>query len=161
LFGEQMVRGMTIAQQKKLPERMQIVVPNLTLSMVEQTGPFIMAGVIGAAPWTWNVPYEYGFERGQQFGVGAGAQPHTGVRALSMQLGNRLGQQAARHGWQCSHMHDGCGSLARTHQRSRGRFQRLRHDHRVTQELLAGSGQPRALTASLDKLHARQRLQFA
>jgi len=67
LFGEQMVRGMTIAQQKKLPERMQIVVPNLTLSMVEQTGPFIMAGVIGAAPWTWNVPYEYGFERGQQF----------------------------------------------------------------------------------------------
>ena len=67
LFGEQMVRGMTIAQQKKLPERMQIVVPNLTLSMVEQTGPFIMAGVIGAAPWTWNVPFEYGFERGQQF----------------------------------------------------------------------------------------------
>lgn len=67
LFGEQMVRGMTIAQQKKLPERMQIVVPNLTLSMVEQTGPFIMAGVIGAVPWTWNVPYEYGFERGQQF----------------------------------------------------------------------------------------------
>lgn len=67
LFGEQMVRGMTIAQRKKLPERMQIVVPNLTLSMVEQTGPFIMAGVIGAVPWTWNVPYEYGFERGQQF----------------------------------------------------------------------------------------------
>ena len=67
LFGEQMVRGMTIAQRKKLPERMQIVVPNLTLSMVEQTGPFIMAGVIGAAPWTWNVPFEYGFERGQQF----------------------------------------------------------------------------------------------
>jgi len=67
LFGEQMVQGMTIAQQMKLPERMQIVVPNLTLSMVEQTGPFIMAGVIGAAPWTWNVPYQFEHPRGQRF----------------------------------------------------------------------------------------------
>ena len=67
LFGEQMVHGMTIAQRMNLPERMQIVVPNLTLSMVEQTGPFIMAGVIGAAPWTWNVPYEFDYPRGRQF----------------------------------------------------------------------------------------------
>jgi len=26
-----------------------------------------MAGVLGAVPWTWNVPREFGFERGEQF----------------------------------------------------------------------------------------------
>lgn len=67
LFGEQMVHGMTLAQQKGLTGRAQIVVPNLTLSMVEQTGPFIMSGVIGAVPWAWNVPAEYNYPRGQRF----------------------------------------------------------------------------------------------
>ncbi len=67
LFGEQMVHGMRIAQQLGLSERMQIVVPNLTLSMVEQAGPFIMAGVIGASPWTWNVPLQFDYPRGRQF----------------------------------------------------------------------------------------------
>ena len=77
LFGEQMVHGMTIAQQMNLPKRMQIVVPNLTLSMVEQTGPFIMAGVIGAAPWTWNVPFEFDYPRGRQFVEGFSERYHT------------------------------------------------------------------------------------
>lgn len=67
LFGKQMVHGMTLAQQKGLTGRAQIVVPNLTLSMVEQTGPFIMSGVIGAVPWAWNVPDEFDFPRGKRF----------------------------------------------------------------------------------------------
>ncbi len=46
---------------------MQIVVPNLTLSMVEQAGPAVMAGVMGAVPWAWNVPQQFGYARGEAF----------------------------------------------------------------------------------------------
>lgn len=67
LFGEQMVQGMTLAEKQGLTQRAQIIVPNLTLSMVEQAGPFIMAGVIGAVPWAWNIPYEREYIRGKQF----------------------------------------------------------------------------------------------
>ncbi len=67
LFGEQMVQGMTLAEKQGLTQRAQIIVPNLTLSMVEQAGPFIMAGVIGAVPWAWNIPYEREYVRGKQF----------------------------------------------------------------------------------------------
>lgn len=67
LFGNQMVTAMRLAYEMGLTRRMQIVVPNLTLSMVEQAGPGIMAGVLGAAPWTWNVPFHYDYPRGQAF----------------------------------------------------------------------------------------------
>lgn len=67
LFGNQMVTAMRIAYEMSLTRRMQIVVPNLTLSMVEQAGPGIMAGVLGASPWTWNVPFHYDYPRGQAF----------------------------------------------------------------------------------------------
>ncbi|MEL4363719.1 ABC transporter substrate-binding protein, partial [Shewanella algae] len=39
LFGEDLVRAMRIAKDLGLTERMQIVAPNLTQSMVEQAGP--------------------------------------------------------------------------------------------------------------------------
>lgn len=66
LFGDQMVKAMGIVRQLGF-ENVQIVVPNLTLSMVEQAGPAVMAGVLGAVPWTWNVPHEFGYERGEAF----------------------------------------------------------------------------------------------
>ena len=66
LFGDQMVKAMGLVRQLGF-ENVQVVVPNLTLSMVEQAGPSVMAGVLGAVPWTWNVPREFGFERGEQF----------------------------------------------------------------------------------------------
>jgi ABC-type branched-subunit amino acid transport system substrate-binding protein len=56
LFGEDLVRAMRIAKDLGLTERMQIVAPNLTQSMVEQGGPGLMEGVIGTEPWTWRVP---------------------------------------------------------------------------------------------------------
>lgn len=67
LFGDDMVRSLTLAHEMKLMDRMQVVVPNITLGMAHQVGPSIMEGVIGAAPWTWQVPYKYGYERGQRF----------------------------------------------------------------------------------------------
>lgn len=67
LFGDDMVRAVNIAYSMGLHEKMQIVVPNITLSMANQVGPSIMEGVIGAVPWVWNLPQEAGYERGQQF----------------------------------------------------------------------------------------------
>nr|WP_298169162.1 ABC transporter substrate-binding protein [uncultured Pseudomonas sp.] len=56
LFGEEMVHAMRIVHRLGLNKRMQIVVPNLTQSMVEDAGPSVMQGVIGTEPWTWRVP---------------------------------------------------------------------------------------------------------
>ncbi len=67
LFGDDMVRAINIAYSMGLHKRMQIVVPNITLGMARQVGPTIMEGVIGAAPWVWNLPAEKGYERGEAF----------------------------------------------------------------------------------------------
>lgn len=56
LFGEDLVRAMRIAKDLGLTERMQIVAPNLTQSIIEQAGPGLMQGVLGTEPWTWRVP---------------------------------------------------------------------------------------------------------
>lgn len=45
-----MVRAMRIADELGLNKKMQIAVPNLTLSMVELAGPDIMRGVLGTEP---------------------------------------------------------------------------------------------------------------
>ena len=55
------------ATKQGLKDSMQIVVPNLTLSMAEGGGPEVMEGVLGALPWSWQVPYKYDFARGKQF----------------------------------------------------------------------------------------------
>lgn len=67
LFGEDLVRAMRIADELGLNKKMQIAVPNLTLSMVETAGPDIMRGVLGTEPWTWRVPDLEGSAAGQQF----------------------------------------------------------------------------------------------
>lgn len=67
LFGNDLVRAMRIVDEMRLNRRMQIAVPNLTLSMVEQAGPVIMQGVLGTEPWTWRVPEVEGSERGKAF----------------------------------------------------------------------------------------------
>lgn len=67
LFGEDLVRAMRVAKDLGLTERMQIVAPNLTQSMVEQAGPNLMAGVIGTEPWTWRVPALEKSARGEAF----------------------------------------------------------------------------------------------
>lgn len=67
LFGGDMVRALKLAHELELNKRMQIVVPNITLSMADEVGPSIMEGVIAGSPWNWQVPYKYGYKRGQQF----------------------------------------------------------------------------------------------
>lgn len=67
LFGEDLVRAMRIADEMGLNKKMQVAVPNLTLSMVETAGPDIMRGVLGTEPWTWRVPELEGSVAGQKF----------------------------------------------------------------------------------------------
>lgn len=66
-FGRDMEMAIRHATAMGLKSKMAIVVPNLTLGMAEGAGPKVMEGVIGALPWAWNVPGQYGFTRGQKF----------------------------------------------------------------------------------------------
>ena len=67
LFGKDMANALKIANTLKIKETAQIVVPNLTLGMAESAGPKAMEGVIGATPWSWQVPFKYDYPKGQQF----------------------------------------------------------------------------------------------
>ncbi len=67
LFGNDMVSAIRLATTMGLKNDMQIVVPNLTLGMAEGGGPKVMEGVIGALPWTWQVPYKYDYAKGRAF----------------------------------------------------------------------------------------------
>jgi ABC-type branched-subunit amino acid transport system substrate-binding protein len=62
-----MAKALKMAAEMGLREKMEIIVPNLTLGMAQSAGPEAMEGVVGAVPWTWNIPYEFGFEAGKKF----------------------------------------------------------------------------------------------
>ena len=66
-FGTDLSTAIDIASAWGLKQRSQVVVPNLTLPVAEHSGPENMAGVVGALPWDWKVPYVYDFPRGKQF----------------------------------------------------------------------------------------------
>lgn len=67
LFGEDMVNAVRQATTMGIKNTCQIVVPNLTLGMAEGGGPKVMEGVVGSLPWCWQVPYQFGYDRGKQF----------------------------------------------------------------------------------------------
>jgi ABC-type branched-subunit amino acid transport system substrate-binding protein len=67
LFGQEMANAVRKAAAMGLKERMQIIVPNLTIGMAERGTPKGMEGVIGALPWTWKVPYQFNYPKGKEF----------------------------------------------------------------------------------------------
>jgi branched-chain amino acid transport system substrate-binding protein len=67
LFGTDMSNAISMARHMGMKEKIQIVVPNLTLGMAESAGPQAMEGVIGALPWAWNIPYLKNYVRGKEF----------------------------------------------------------------------------------------------
>ena len=67
LFGNDMATALKLANSMKLQEKAQIVVPNITLGMAVSAGPEAMEGVIGATPWTWQVPFKYDYPQGKEF----------------------------------------------------------------------------------------------
>lgn len=67
LLGENLQRSMRMVHNMGLKQRTQIIVPNLTKSVVQQAGPLVMEGVIGTEAWTWNLPSQDNIAQGQQF----------------------------------------------------------------------------------------------
>lgn len=67
LFGDQMAEMLGRLQKAGIKEYAQIVVPNVTLGMAKEAGPYAMEGVIGTLPWTWSVPYKYHYQGGIDF----------------------------------------------------------------------------------------------
>lgn len=67
LLGQDLVQTMRLANDMGLGKRMQIIVPNLTQSIVEQAGPLVMEHVIGTEAWNWQVPKLEKSVEGQAF----------------------------------------------------------------------------------------------
>lgn len=67
LFGQDLANAIRKADEMGLKSKMKIIVPGLTLTMAERGTPKSMAGVIGALPWCWHVPYKYNYQRGIEF----------------------------------------------------------------------------------------------
>lgn len=68
LFGDDMVRALTMLEEMGLKKKFEaILVPNLTLDMAASAGPKVMEDIIGAVPWSWNVPYKYNYDKGKKF----------------------------------------------------------------------------------------------
>ena len=67
IAGKGMADALKSATEMGIKQKMAIVVPALSLGMVEAAGPKVMEGVVGASPWCWRVPYGFDHERGKQF----------------------------------------------------------------------------------------------
>jgi branched-chain amino acid transport system substrate-binding protein len=66
-FGDDMARALRLAHRMGLKDKMTIIVPNLTLGMARSAGAGVMEDVIGAVPWSWQVPYQYDYPQGKIF----------------------------------------------------------------------------------------------
>ena len=67
LFGTEMVRAVNIAASLGMKDYAQIVVPAITDHMAEGVGAANMEKVLAPMPWSWKIPYKYGWKRGQKF----------------------------------------------------------------------------------------------
>jgi ABC-type branched-subunit amino acid transport system substrate-binding protein len=67
LFGKDMEIALKQAYEMGLKNKMQVVVPNMTLDMAEGGGPEAMEGVISATPWYWKLPFEKNYPQGIAF----------------------------------------------------------------------------------------------
>ncbi|MNF23435.1 Leucine-, isoleucine-, valine-, threonine-, and alanine-binding protein precursor [compost metagenome] len=67
LLGEDLRHTMRLAHNLGLHTRMQIIVPHLSKSIVQQAGPKVMQGVIGTESWTWQIPAQEKSPAGQAF----------------------------------------------------------------------------------------------
>lgn len=67
LGGGDMVRAINMVHTMGLKDKMQIVWPNTSLGTALELGPALMEGIVGAAPWFWNLPYELNNQRGIEF----------------------------------------------------------------------------------------------
>ncbi|MCY0965217.1 ABC transporter substrate-binding protein [Parathalassolituus penaei] len=66
-FGEDLATALHMVQSRGLNQKMTIIAPSLTLDIARSAGAVSMEGVIGAIPWSWNVPFEFNYDKGKQF----------------------------------------------------------------------------------------------
>lgn len=56
LQGQNVMHAMRVVQSMLLNKKMQIIIPNLSRTLIQNLGPQTMSGVIGTQAWTWRVP---------------------------------------------------------------------------------------------------------
>lgn len=81
LYGNDLIRALKVAYDLDLKNKLQIVIPNISLGIAESVGATIMQGVISTTPWEWTIPYQLDFPRGQKFAESF--TEHYGVRPTS------------------------------------------------------------------------------
>ncbi|SNC59628.1 amino acid/amide ABC transporter substrate-binding protein, HAAT family (TC 3.A.1.4.-) [Marinobacter sp. es.048] len=81
LYGDDLVRALKVAYDMDLKDKLQIIVPNITLGIAQNVGATIMEGVISTTPWEWMIPYQLDYPRGRAF-VESFTE-HYGVRPTS------------------------------------------------------------------------------
>lgn len=67
LFGRDMEIALKQATEMGLKNKMQIVVPNITLDMAAGAGPEAMEGILSTTPWYWKLPFEENLSKGMDF----------------------------------------------------------------------------------------------
>lgn len=67
LFGRDMEIAVKQAYELGLKNKMQIVVPNMTIDMAVGAGPEAMEGVLSTTPWYWKLPFEENQVKGKDF----------------------------------------------------------------------------------------------
>ncbi len=67
LFGRDMEIAVKQAYDLGLKNKMQIVVPNITLDMADGAGPEAMEGILSTKPWYWKLPFEENQVKGMTF----------------------------------------------------------------------------------------------
>jgi ABC-type branched-subunit amino acid transport system substrate-binding protein len=67
LFGRDMEIAVKQAHEMGLKNKMQIVIPSLTIDMAEGAGPEAMEGILSTIPWYWKLPFEANDNKGIEF----------------------------------------------------------------------------------------------
>lgn len=67
LFGRDMMAALQQCTEMGIKGKMQIVVPNLELHMVLGLQNNAAAGILGAVPWYWEIPYFQNYAKGKAF----------------------------------------------------------------------------------------------
>lgn len=67
LFGNDLVTALKLVVTINLKSSMQIVVPSITQGIAQRAGEKAVEGIISTTHWTWEVPYQYNYPRGQTF----------------------------------------------------------------------------------------------
>lgn len=67
LQGQNVMRAMRVAHAMGLNNQVQIIIPNLSRTLIQNLGPQTMTGVIGSQAWNWRVPALENSEKGSAF----------------------------------------------------------------------------------------------